>query len=60
MKNENLWKEHLQNNFKDIYQKDKSGEDILKYINNITYENLKTPKSYTIEEYNKIISRPIP
>ena len=54
VENVTLWKENLQNNFSEIYEQDRSKEEIVEYIDNMTIEKFKASKMYSVEEYNEL------
>lgn len=53
VENTNSWREYLQSNFEEIYNKDNSEEEILNHISNVTNRKFKASKTYAMEEYNK-------
>ena len=49
-----LWKKHLQRDFSEIYEKSRSKEEIVDYIDTMTIRKFKASKIYSVEEYNEI------
>lgn len=56
LKEVNLWKEHLQNKFEEIYQEDRDQKAIFNYIDALTYREFIPIKVYTAERYNATIT----
>ena len=49
-----LWKKHLQRDFSEIYEKSRSKEEVVDYIDTMTIRKFKASKIYSVEEYNEI------
>ena len=56
LENVNLWKEHLQSDFEDIYNENRSREEIVNHIIYMTNQEVKAPRIDRIEEDTPIIT----
>jgi len=59
LENVSLWKKRLQSSFEDIYQEERSEEEIYTYIDDMTHREFNVFKIYSVEEYDKRIT-PLP
>jgi len=61
LENVNLWEKRLQSSFEDIYQAERSEEEIYNYIDDMTHREFNVFKRYSVKEYDKkIIPLPYP